>query len=597
MKNTLDIQRLSYFTFQQSNEPVFWIAADGEIVHLNEAACRYSGFALDEIVGTKIYDLHPEENEQTWQARWQLLKKEERVIFEKCQPHHDGKRLRIKVTQNLIEVDGTEYTVSLVEDKTREYEMHQQIQESERRLSTLMGNLPGMAYRCLNDENWTMQFVSQGCEKLTGYKAEELIGNCAITYNQLIHEDDRDRVKNVVHEHVEQDEHFELQYRIQLPSGEIRWVWERGTPVPCEDSDYKVIEGFITDITAMKHAEQELIEKEKVLRQLKDRLQEETDYLRQEINLSSNFEEIISGSDVFRNVLRSVEKVADTDSTVLILGETGTGKELIARALHNNSRRSNRALVTVNCAALPSEMIESELFGHEKGAFTGAYERKAGRFEVAHEGTIFLDEIGDLPLKLQTKLLRVLQNGEFQRLGSTTTIKTDVRVIAATNRDILAAVRIGDFREDLYYRLNVFPIQVPPLRERKEDIPLLVRYFIKKYATKTGRPVSEISQKVVEQLVQYDWPGNIRELENIIERAVILCEGGRIKAGSWIPTFQSAADSTLSTLEESERQHILKALQKTNWRISGENGAATLLNIKRSTLQARMKKLGIQRPQ
>jgi len=597
MKTKLDIQRLSYFTIKQSNEPVFWIAADGEIVHLNEAACRYSGFAIDEIVGTKIYDLHPEENEQTWQARWQLLKKEERVIFEKWQPHQNGKWLRIRVTQNLIEVDGAEYTVSLVEDKTREYEMQQQIQESERRLSTLMGNLPGMAYRCLNDENWTMQFISQGCEKLTGYKAENLIGNQAIAYNQLIHKDDRDRVKIIVQNKIDQGEHFELQYRIQLPSGEIRWVWERGTPVPCEDSDCKVIEGFITDITAMKHAEQELIEKEKTLRQLKDRLQEETDYLRQEINLSSNFEEIISGSDVFRNVLRSVEKVADTDSTVLILGETGTGKELIARALHNNSRRSSRALVTVNCAALPPEMIESELFGHEKGAFTGAYERKAGRFEVAHEGTIFLDEIGDLPLKLQTKLLRVLQNGEFQRLGSSETICTDVRVIAATNRDILTAVRNGDFREDLYYRLNVFPIQVPPLRERKEDIPLLVRYFIKKYSTKTGRPVSEISQKVVDQLVQYDWPGNIRELENIIERAVILCEGGRIKAGSWIPTFQSAADSTISTLEESEREHILKALQKTNWRISGENGAATLLNIKRSTLQARMKKLGIQRPQ
>ena len=597
MKNTPDIQRLAHFTFKQSNEPVFWIAADGKIVHLNEAACQYSGFAFDEIVGQKIYDLHPEENEQTWNTRWQELQQQKRVIFEKWQPHQNGTWLRIKVTQNLIEVDGTEYTVSLVEDKTREYEMQQQIQESERRLSTLMGNLPGMAYRCLNDENWTMQFVSQGCEKLTGYTADDLIDNRAVAYNQLIHKDDRDLVKKVVRGKLDPGEHFELQYRIHSRSGELRWVWERGTPVPCDDSDCEVIEGLITDITDIKNVEQALIDKEKALRQIKDRLEEETVYLRQEIKETSNFEEIISRSDKFHNVLRNVEKVADTDSTVLVLGETGTGKELIARALHNNSRRSNRALVTVNCAALPPEIIESELFGHEKGAFTGAYEKKTGRFELAHEGTIFLDEIGDLPLNLQTKLLRVLQEGEYQRVGSSTTIKTDVRVIAATNRDLQTAIRNGDFRQDLYYRLNVFPILVPPLRERMEDIPLLVQYFIKKYSTKTGRPVSEISQKVMDRLMSYDWPGNIRELENIIERAVILSEDGRIKPGGWMPIFQSATDHTISTLEESERQHILKALQKTNWRISGENGAAALLNIKRSTLQARMKKLGIQRPQ
>jgi len=595
MKKNLDVQRLSYFTIKQSNEPVFWIAADGEIVHVNEAARRYTGYPYDRIVGVKIYDLHPEENVHTWKARWQELKEKKRVIFEKWQPHHDGKWLRIKVTQNLIDVDGTEYTVSLVEDKTREYEMQQKIRDSERRLTTLMSNLPGMAYRCLDDENWTMQFISQGCEKLTGCQAKDLIHNQAMTYNQLIYEDDREYVKETVRKQVDRNEHFELQYRIQLPSGELRWVWERGTTVPCDESDCQFIEGFITDITQIKNAEQALVEKEKALRKLKDRLEEETVYLRQEIKATSNFEEIISRSDVFHQVLRNVEKVADTDSTVLILGETGTGKELIARALHNNSRRSNRVLVAVNCAALPPEMIESELFGHEKGAFTGAYEKKTGRFELAHEGTIFLDEIGDLPLNLQTKLLRVLQEGEYQRVGSSKNIKTDVRVIAATNRDLQAAIRNGDFRADLYYRLNVFPILVPPLRERKQDIPLLVRHFVKKYAAKTGRSVGETSQKVMDQLMRYDWPGNIRELENVIERAVILSEDGRIKPGSWIPSMQTQAEHTISSLEESERQHILKALDMTNWRISGENGAAALLNIKRTTLQARMKKLDIQR--
>jgi transcriptional regulator with GAF, ATPase, and Fis domain len=376
----------------------------------------------------------------------------------------------------------------------------------------------------------------------------------------------------------------------------MRWVWEKGTGIADENGEITAIEGFITDITDIKKAEQELIQKEQALRKLKNQLEEETIYLREEIKLNSNFEEIISNSESFRKVLKRVEQVAATDSTVLIQGETGTGKELVARALHNNSTRSKKSLVTVNCAALPPEMIESELFGHEKGAFTGAYKLKVGRFELAHQGTIFLDEIGELPLNLQTKLLRVLQEGEFQRLGNPNTIKIDARVIAATNRDLQKAIRNGDFREDLYYRLNVFPIEVPPLRERKEDIPLLVRHFINKYSAKTGKQIKETSQKVMDRLMEYNWPGNIRELENIIERAVIICDGNRITMGGWIPENHNGADNTLLTLEENERQHIIRALKTTRWRISGEKGAARLLGMKRTTLQARMKKLGIERP-
>ncbi|MBD3386209.1 PAS domain-containing protein [candidate division KSB1 bacterium] len=479
----------------------------------------------------------------------------------------------------------------------RETKTQKRLYESERRLETLLSNLPGMAYRCLNDDHWTMLFVSQGCDKLTGYQPAELTDNRTVAYNQLVYPEDRPRVREEVRAKLGKGQHFEIKYRIRTRSGAIRWVWERGTKVPCQQSDCQVIEGFITDITEMKSAEKALIEKEKTLQKLKDRLQEETIHLRREIQISSNFEEIISRSDIFRQVLRAVEKVADTDSTVLILGETGTGKELIARALHNNSSRSNRSLITVNCAALPPDIIESELFGHEKGAFTGAYEQKSGRFEVAHEGTLFLDEIGDLPLALQTKLLRVLQNGEFQRLGSSRTTKTDVRVIAATNRDIETAVRNGAFREDLYYRLYVFPIRVPPLRQRKEDIPLLVQHFIKKYTTKTGKTVGETSQKFMQQLMSYDWPGNVRELENIIERAVILSEDERIRASDWIPSPRPDSDHCITSLAENEREHILKTLQATNWRLGGENGAAKLLKIKRTTLQSRMKKLGIKRAQ
>jgi formate hydrogenlyase transcriptional activator len=330
--------------------------------------------------------------------------------------------------------------------------------------------------------------------------------------------------------------------------------------------------------------------------ELKDRLQEENIYLQQEIKLSHNFEEIITQSGNFGKVLEEVEQVAVTDATVLILGETGTGKELLARAVHSISNRKDRPLVKVNCAALPANLIESELFGHEKGAFTGALARKSGRFELADGGTIFLDEIGDLPLELQAKFLRVLQEEEFERLGGTSTIKVDVRVIAATNRDLEEVVAKGDFREDLFYRLNVFPIESPSLRERKEDIPLLVEHFVGKYGTRIGKKITTVPHKVMDALQAYDWPGNVRELENIVERAVIISRGTQFELGNWLSktTFSSGVAS-IPTLEEKEREHILEVLEVAGWRVRGEGGAAEILGMKPTTLDARMKKLNIER--
>jgi DNA-binding NtrC family response regulator/ligand-binding sensor domain-containing protein len=327
---------------------------------------------------------------------------------------------------------------------------------------------------------------------------------------------------------------------------------------------------------------------------LKNRLQAENIYLQDEIKLVTNFENIITKSNALKKVLSKVEQVAATDATVLILGESGTGKELIARAIHNLSDRSGRILVKVNCSALPANLIESELFGHEKGAFTGAIAKKIGRFELADGGTIFLDEIGDLPLELQAKLLRVLQEGEFERVGSTQTIKVDVRVIAATNRDLQKGIEQGTFREDLYFRLNVFPIYIPPLRERKEDIPLLVNYLIKKYSAKTGKKIENIPQTVMDALVNYHWPGNVRELENIIERAVITSHYKTFRLGDWLPNNDTPHNAPgLTNLAENERQHIIKALNMTNWRVSGEKGAARILGINPKTLESRMKKLHI----
>ncbi len=358
----------------------------------------------------------------------------------------------------------------------------------------------------------------------------------------------------------------------------IKW-WSRPDP-----------SGTYTRTMFVDITEQVLMEQEKA------RLEAQNVYLQEEIKGSHNFEELIGSSTLLKKVLKNVERVAPTDSTVLITGETGTGKELIARAIHNLSQRKTRPLVKVNCAAIPAGLIESELFGHEKGAFTGALTKKMGRFELADKGTIFLDEIGELPLDLQSKLLRVLQEGEFERVGGTQTFKVSVRVIAATNRDLEQQSKQGHYRPDLYYRLNVFPIHLPALREREGDIPLLVQYFVRKFSANLGKKIDRIPERMMAALQRYQWPGNIRELEHVIERAVILSEGSELEPIEWLsqPGGKTGPGKTL-TLEEMERQHIVDVLDHTNWRVSGEKGAARILAINPTTLEARMKKLGITR--
>jgi formate hydrogenlyase transcriptional activator len=332
-----------------------------------------------------------------------------------------------------------------------------------------------------------------------------------------------------------------------------------------------------------------------------NKLSEEKLYLQDEIRTEYNFEEIIGESLALKSILDQLQTVAPTDSTILIQGETGTGKELIARAIHHLSARRERTLVKVNCAAIPTGLLESELFGHEKGAFTGAIAQRVGRFELAHRGTLFLDEVGDIPLELQPKLLRVLQEQEFERLGSARTTRVDVRLVAATNVDLMQRVAEGQFRRDLYYRLNVFPLTIPPLRERREDIPLLVRYFAQKYARRMKKPIDSIPVKSMAALSEYDWPGNVRELENYIERAVILSRGSELqiamsnlKARANLPSVTPA--NGMATLESAEREHIVRALGETKWVIGGPTGAASRLGMKRTTLQSRMRKLGITRP-
>ncbi len=353
---------------------------------------------------------------------------------------------------------------------------------------------------------------------------------------------------------------------------------------------------IIVNALERSRGELELRERLEEIQKLKLQLEKENIYLREEVKKGQGFEKIIGKSDSLNYVLFRVKQVAPTDATVLILGETGTGKGLVAHAIHEMSNRRERPMITVNCAALPANLIESELFGREKGAFTGASTKQAGRFDVANGGTIFLDEIGEMPLELQAKLLRVLQDGEFERLGSSKTIKVDARVIASTSRDLKAEVRNKSFREDLYYRLNVFPISIPPLTKRTDDIPLLVNHFIGKYSRKFGRKFEAISKSTMKALQEYNWPGNVRELEHIIERAVITSQGSVLQLAEWLEhDSATTAEGRFDDLEAVERQHIIKVLEGTSWKIDGTGGAASVLKLHPSTLRFRIKKLGIRR--
>jgi len=422
---------------------------------------------------------------------------------------------------------------------------------------------------------------------------------------RMIHSEDRKRVQQTVQQAMQSGEDIVIEYRILLADGSIRWIASRGRLQPTKAGKPRSMMGVSVDITERKHSEDELKEAYLEIRKLKDRLEAESAYLQEEIHAEHNFENIVGRSNALKYVLYRVEQVAATDSTVLILGETGTGKELIARAIHSTGKRRGRALIKVNCATLPANLIESELFGHEKGAFTGATTKKLGRFELAHQATLFLDEIGELSLDLQSKLLRVIEEGEFERLGSSKTIKVNLRVIAATNRNLEKEMKAGRFREDLWYRLNVFTITVPPLRERPEDIPLLAKHFMEFFNKAFGKALNKIPTRVVESLQHYQWPGNVRELKHVIERATINSTGDTLQlaealvAPAIFPSSTSDNSGAVSflSLEEMVRKYILRVLEKVGWKIAGKGGAAEILEINPDTLRSRMRKLGIRKTQ
>jgi len=410
----------------------------------------------------------------------------------------------------------------------------------------------------------------------------------------IVDPEDREQVRRRVEQAIRTREDFQEEYRIVHPDGTIRWMNARGRPYFSPSGEPQRLMGVSIDISERKQMEAQLRERLHDIEQLKQQLEKENIYLREEIELQNVHAEIVGRSQAMKHILAKIEQVARTETTVLIEGETGTGKELVARAVHRLSDRKDRPLVTINCASLPPTLIESELFGREKGAYTGALTRMTGRFEVADEATLFLDEIGELPLDVQAKLLRVLEQGRFERLGSTKPLRVNVRIIAASNRNLARDADEGKFRKDLYYRLNVFPIAIPPLRERPEDIPLLVWAFVRQYEKKMGKRIDHIPRKSMEALQRYPWPGNARELRNAVEHAMIVSSGKTL--GVSVPRRVSTETPANLSLEDAERRHILGVLQKSGWRLTGRGGAAEILGLKRTTLQSKMKKLGIRRP-
>jgi formate hydrogenlyase transcriptional activator len=466
------------------------------------------------------------------------------------------------------------------------------LQRSDERYRDIVEDQTELICRFVGDGKLT--FVNSAYARYFKRSPESLVGSSFWPLiPQEFHQASRDFLASITATHPV----VTIEHPVIAPDSEIRW--QQWTNHGIFDDQGRILEyqAVGRDITDRKRAEDDAAAAHAEIRRLTERLDADNYYLRYEVKLKYNYDAIVGRSPAIHRVLRDVEQVADTSSTVLLIGETGTGKELVARAIHSRSPRHERPMVTVNCAALPASLIESEIFGREEGAYTGALSRQIGRFELADGSTLFLDEVGELPLETQAKLLRVLQTGEFERLGSTETRRADVRVVVATNRDLEQRIRDKEFREDLYYRLHVFPIRVPPLRERLDDIPLLVQSFVQEFGRTMKKTIDSIPRSTLDALRAYHWPGNIRELRNVIERAMIVTKGDVLHADVPRHTNGSSPHSPPEqTLDEVQRRHILSVLESTGWRISGPRGAAAVLGVKPTTLEYRINKLGITRP-
>lgn len=566
---------------------------DTTLTFVNDAYCRYFGKTRTELIGSKFVDLIPSNARDAVLSHVASLVENPRTeTYEHEVIQLNGSRGWQQWIDHVVEApDGEPRELQGIgRDITDKRQAEEELRASENRFRTMADSAPLLIWMCGPDK--LRNYVNQGWLDFTGSSLDMELGS---GWTVGIHKEDIDRTSETFDSAFDRKEPFKMEYRLHGADGAFHWVYDSGAPRFSSDGEFLGYIGSCVDISERKEAEGALQAALQEVRQLQNQLNEENIYLKEVIKLEHNFDEIIGHSDALKYVLFRIEQVAPTDATVLITGETGTGKELVARAIHSASLRKNRPLVTVNCAALSPSLIESELFGHERGSFTGATSRKVGRFELADDATIFLDEIGELPMELQVKLLRVIEEGEFERLGSSKTIKVNVRIIAATNRNLKAEVENGTFRDDLLFRLNVFPITLPPLRERREDIPELIKHFIDRYAKNLGKHITGVTPPTLRTLSAYAWPGNIRELANVIERSVINTQGETLSILDLhdAPKSKSESEPSFETLETMERNYITTVLDKTNWRIEGASGAARILGLNPSTLRTRMAKLGI----
>jgi PAS domain S-box-containing protein len=550
------------------------------------------GVTLEELIPHRFRDRHVELVENFFESPQTRAIGSGRVLLALTQ---DGRELPVEI--GIGPAGDDEHIVAVIRDVSEWVATNAELRRSERRFRVAAETAADVIYEAdleKDDQGWCGDI-----DAMLGYRPGEFPRTISGGVAE-VHPDDREAVQAEICRAYETGADYRADYRLMRQDGSYMYVEEFARPTELKDGRMVKWVGVLRDVTARVVAQQELERALAEVSRLKDELQAESEYLRSEIKSEHDFDEIIGGSPALTATLDKVNAVAATDSTVLLLGETGTGKELLARAIHARSRRKERPLIKVDCSTLPEGLIESELFGHVKGAFTGAHETKAGRFELAHGGTIYLDEIGELPLDMQSKLLRVLESGEMQRVGSKVQRTVDVRVIAATNRDIEKEVNEGRFRSDLYYRLSVFPIESPPLRDRREDIPAIATFLLTRSVARIGKCIRGIDQASMDKLKAYDWPGNVRELRNVVERAVILCSGDTLTVGEHFGgsdrPVQSASDSLSKDLQSFERTQILKALESANWKIKGPNGAADRLGLKPSTLRSRMQRLGISRP-
>jgi len=608
------VQKYTESIVETIREPLIVLTPDLRVITANHAFYKKFHVTPEETEGRFIYGI----GDQAWDipSLRELLEKiiPKNAYFNDFEVDHEfpviGRRTMLLNARRIYrEGQGTDMILLALEDITDHKRSEEALEISENRYRRLFETAQD-GILILDAETGQISDVNPFLVEMLGYSHEEFLGKKLWEIGPF---------KNL---EATKATFLELQHKEYVRYEDLPLETKEGRQIAVEFvsnvylvNHHKVIQCNIRDITerkviaeALQQAHNELerrVEERTVelrtalseIKTMKDHLEAENIYFRQEIKKSHKFDHILGESDGLKYVLYRAEQVAPTNTTVLILGETGTGKELIAAAVHNMSPRKDRLLITVNCAALPANLIESELFGREKGAFTGADTRQVGRFEVAHGSTLCLDEIGELPLEAQAKLLRVIQHNEFERLGSSHTIKVDARIVATTNRNLEEEIRKGRFRQDLYYRLNVFPITVPPLRQRKEDIPLLVEAFIERYARKLGKQITSVPKKTMKALQDYPWPGNIRELESVLERAVILCSGPVLQLADKLEISSLPISSSIRTLEEMERNQILRIFSETRWRIEGKDGAAAILGLHPSTLRARMHKLGILRPE